>query len=129
LGVPAGLQMGVIAAGSAAILSVVTSFGGQTVAGFSAAQRRTSLITLPAMALGTAVNSMAGQNIGLNYWTRVKSIAKYAVVYILTIRIAIAVVIMMFGEEGIQFFIQEPEAVEFGANYLSIVALCFPFLG
>lgn len=129
LGIPAGLQMGVIAAGSAAILSVVTSFGGHTVAGFSAAQRLTSLITLPAMALGTAVNSMAGQNIGLNYWTRVKSIAKYAVVYNLSIMIAIAVIIMIFAEAGIRLFIQEPEAVEFGATYLRIVALCFPFLG
>lgn len=129
LGIPSGLQMGVIAAGSAAILSVVTSFGGQTVAGFSAAQRLSSLITLPAMALGTAVNSMAGQNIGLNYWSRVKSIAKYAVVYNLSIMIAIAVVIMIFAEAGIRLFIQDAESVEFGATYLRIVALCFPFLG
>ncbi len=47
-----------------AIMSVVASFGPAVVAGFGAAQRLDSLIMLPAQALGTAVNSMAGQNIG-----------------------------------------------------------------
>ncbi|MBF6842349.1 MATE family efflux transporter, partial [Acinetobacter baumannii] len=78
LGIPGGLQMAVIHAGIAAILSVVTGFGSDTVAGFSAAQRLDSLIMLPAMALGTAVNSMAGQNIGVGNWSRVKKIARYA---------------------------------------------------
>src|SRR5699024_6972319 len=48
LGIPAGLQMSVISAGSAAILSVVTNFGPAVVAGFSATQRLDSLIMLPA---------------------------------------------------------------------------------
>ncbi len=129
LGIPAGLQMGVIAAGSAAILSVVTSFGGPTVAGFSAAHRLDSLILLPAMALGTAVNSMAGQNIGINNWSRVQSIAKYAVVYNFVIMVAVAIFIMFFAEIGIRLFIQDEEAVAFGTTYLRIVALCYPFLG
>src|SRR5699024_2916998 len=48
LGIPSGLQMAVISAGSAAIMSVVTSFGGAVVGGFGAAQRLDKLITLPA---------------------------------------------------------------------------------
>ena len=58
LGIPSGLQMAVISAGSAAIMSVVTTFGGAVVGGFGAAQRLNSLITLPAQALGTSVSSM-----------------------------------------------------------------------
>src|SRR5699024_1664376 len=58
LGIPSGLQMSVISAGSAAIMSVVASFGGNVVGGFGAAQRLDSLIMLPASALGSAVNSM-----------------------------------------------------------------------
>src|SRR5699024_2104236 len=53
LGIPSGLQMAVISAGSAAIMSVVTSFGSSVVGGFGAAQRLDKLITLPAQALGT----------------------------------------------------------------------------
>lgn len=129
LGIPAGLQMGVIHAGIAAILSVVTQFGAGSVAGFSAAQRLDSLIMLPAMALGTAVNAMAGQNIGIQQWSRVKQIARYAALYNFGLMLSVAAVVIIFAEAGIRMFIQDEAAVEFGTNYLRIVALCYPFLG
>ena len=81
LGIPAGLQMSVISAGVMAIISVVTSFGPAVVAGYGAAQRLDSLIMLPAQALGTAVNSMAGQNIGAGKWDRVHRITLYGFIY------------------------------------------------
>lgn len=129
LGIPAGLQMAVIQGGNAAILSVVTQFGGDTVAGFSASQRLDSLIMLPAMALGTAVNSMAGQNIGVGNWKRVRQIAKVSALYNFAIMISIALVVMVVAEFAIKFFIQDQQAVDFGSHYLRIVALCYPFLG
>ncbi|WP_102348565.1 MATE family efflux transporter [Bacillus sp. Marseille-P3661] len=129
LGIPAGLQMMVISAGMLAIMSVVTSFGEHIVAGFGAAQRIDSVIMLPAMALGTAVNSMAGQNIGANQWDRVYKIAYFGVIFNLSIMLFIAILIVLFARYGIQLFIQDPEAVEFGTTYLQIVAFFYPFLG
>jgi putative MATE family efflux protein len=129
LGIPSGLQMSVISAGVAAIMSVVTSFGEHVVGGFGAAQRIDSVIMLPALALGTAVNSMAGQNIGVNRWDRVREIAKYGVIYNLAIMLVIGLFIVLFSEQMIRLFIQEQEAVEFGKRYLQIVGLCYPFLG
>lgn len=129
LGIPSGLQMAVIAAGSAAIMSVVNQFNEEVVAGFSAAQRLDNILMLPAHALGTAVSSMAGQNIGIANWQRVRSIAKYGVLYNFSIMAVIALLIFLFGEYGMRLFIQEPEAVTFGATYLKIVAVCLPFLG
>lgn len=129
LGIPAGLQMAVISAGSAAIMSVVTTFGGGAVAGFSAAQRLDSLLLLPAHALSTAVGSMAGQNIGIRNWDRVGKIAKYGVLYNLAIMTLIGIIVVIVAEYGIRMFISEEEAVQFGTRYLQIVALCYPFLG
>ncbi|MEI3611250.1 MATE family efflux transporter [Pseudogracilibacillus sp. SO30301A] len=129
LGIPAGLQMSVISAGSAAILSVVTVFGGSVVGGFGAAQRIDSIIMLPAHALGTAVNSMAGQNIGVSNWRRVHQITKYGLLYNLTIMCLIGICIVLFAEHGVRLFIQEEEAVKFASQYLRIMAFCFPFLG
>lgn len=129
LGIPAGLQMAVISAGSAAIMRVVTGFGGAVVAGFSAAQRLDSLLLLPAHALSTAVNSMAGQNIGVRNWKRVSKIAKYSVISNLSVMFTIAIVVVLFAEFGVRLFIGDPKAVQFGKTYLQIVALCFPFLG
>lgn len=129
LGIPAGLQMAVISAGSAAIMSVVTSFGADVVGGFGAAQRLDQLIMLPAQALGISVASMAGQNIGNRNWERVDQIARVAVVYNLAIMFSIALVVVVVAEPAIRLFIRDPEAVAFGTSYLRIIALCYPFLG
>ncbi|MEK4875028.1 MATE family efflux transporter [Bacillus sp. FSL W8-0102] len=130
LGIPAGLQMMVISAGTAAIMSVVTSFGGHVVAGFGAAQRIDSLLMLPAQALGTAVNSMAGQNIGANQWTRVRQIAVNGVLYNISIMLVIAFFVALFADRIVKLFIQQPESsVSFGAEYLGIIAFFYPFLG
>ncbi|MFD1037001.1 MATE family efflux transporter [Virgibacillus byunsanensis] len=129
LGIPSGLQMGVISAGVAAIMSVVTGFGDDVVAGFSAAQRLDSILMLPAHALGTAVSSMAGQNIGVGNWSRVKGVAKYGVLYNFSVMIFVGILVVLFAEYGVRLFIQEEEAVQFGTKYLQIIALCYPFLG
>lgn len=129
LGIPSGLQMAVISGGSAAIMSVVPGFGGHVIGGFGAAQRLDSLIMLPANALGTAVSSMAGQNIGAKNWERIKSITKFGLIYNFAVMFSIGLLVILFAEFGISLFIQEPAAVQFGTQYLKIMALCFPFLG
>jgi Na+-driven multidrug efflux pump len=119
----------VISAGVMAIMSVVNSFGNDVVAGFGAAQRLDSVIMLPAMALGTAVNSMAGQNIGANKWDRVHQIAKYGVLFNLFIMLLISIIIVLFAEMAIRLFINEKDAVHFGMRYLQVIGLFYPFLG
>lgn len=129
LGIPAGLQMSVISAGVMAIMSVVNSFGASVVAGYGAAKRLDSIIMLPAQALATAVNSMAGQNIGANNWKRVSKITRYGFFYSSVIMLFFSVLIFIFAESGIKLFIQEPAAVNFGTEYLKKIAFLYPFLG
>src|SRR5690625_993332 len=129
LGIPSGLQMAVISAGSAAIMSVVTKFGGSVVGGFGAAQRLDSILMLPASALGTAVSSMAGQNIGVKNWRRVGHITKHTLLYNFAMMAFIGMIIVLFAEYAVRLFIQEGEAVAFATTYLRILAFCFPFLG
>ncbi|MGO1539527.1 MAG: MATE family efflux transporter [Leucobacter sp.] len=129
LGVPSGLQMAVISGGSAAVMSVVTSFGPEVVGGFSAAQRLDSLIMLPAQALGIAVSSMAGQNIGVQNWARISEITRVTLLYNLVIMVAIAGVMVIFAEQAMRLFVQDEDAVAFGATYIRIIGFCYPFLG
>lgn len=128
-GLPAGLQMMVISAGMAAIMSVVTSLGDNAVAGFGAAQRLDSILMLPAHALGTAVNSMAGQNIAVGKWKRVNQISFYAILLNLAAMLCAAVFIFVFADKGIRMFISEDGAVAFGTEYVKIIAFFYPFLG
>lgn len=129
LGIPSGLQMAVISAGSAAIIGVVTMFGEGAIAGFGAAQRLDSLLMLPAHALGTAVSSMAGQNIGVKNWNRVQQIARFGVIYNFAVMFIVGLLVVFFAEYGVRLFVTEDEAVAFGTSYLQVIALCFPFLG
>ncbi|MTD29835.1 MATE family efflux transporter [Planomicrobium sp. YIM 101495] len=129
LGIPAGLQMSVISAGILAIMSVVASFGPAVVAGYGAAQRLDSLIMLPAQALGTAINSMAGQNIGAGQWDRVERVTRYGFFYNLGIMLVIAGILYLLAEPAVRLFLKEEEAVEFGTQYLKGVAFFYPFLG
>ena len=121
--------MSVISAGILAIMSVVASFGPAVVAGYGAAQRLDSLIMLPAQALGTAINSMAGQNIGAGQWDRVALVTRYGFFYNLAIMFIIAAVLYIFAEPAVRLFLKEEEAVEFGTQYLRGVAFFYPFLG
>src|SRR5690606_27647861 len=89
-GIPSGLQMIVIYAGMTVILSLVNTLGPDAVAGFGAAQRLDNIVLLPAMALGTAVNAMAAQNIGAGKWDRVEQISRVGILFNVLVMLAIA---------------------------------------
>lgn len=129
LGLPSGAQMIVIYAGMTVILSIVNTFGEGAVAGFGAAQRLDSIILLPAIALGIAVNAMAAQNIGIQQWSRVVHITKAGIVFNLGVMLAIALLLFIFAEPLVRLFIQETDSAAFGASYLRTIALFYPFIG
>ena len=129
LGLPSGLSMMVISGGVLAIMTVVTGFGEEVVAGFGAAQRLDSLIMLPALTLGSAINSMAGQNIGAGLWERVGEITKSGLLFIALVSFSISAIVFFFAEQLVSMFVQDPETVRFGTMYVQTVAFFYPFLG
>lgn len=129
LGIPSGLQMAVISAGIAAIMSVVASFGEPVVAGFGAAQRLDALLMIPAQALGVAASSMAGQNIGAGNWLRIRQLAVYSVLYNFIIMMAIGLLIRFLAPYAIGLFLEPGVAADFGTGYLQTIGLFYPFLG
>lgn len=128
-GIPSGLQMVVIYAGMMVILSLVNTLGAPAVAGFGAAQRLDNIVLLPAMALGTAVNAMAAQNIGAGKWQRVFQISKIGILYNLAVMLIIAAILFIWAEPLVKLFIHEPDSVRFGTVYLKIIAFFYPFIG
>ncbi|WLR51236.1 MATE family efflux transporter [Bacillus tianshenii] len=129
LGIPSGFQMMAISGGMMAIMSVVTRFGEDAVAGFGAAQRIDSLIVLPAMTLGSAVNSIAGQNIGANHWNRVQETARVGIKFILLVMFSVSTFVFFAGEYLIKLFTTDKETIEFGTMYMRTIAYFYPFLG
>ncbi len=72
---------------------------------------------------------MAGQNIGAGKWDRVSRITKYGFFFNLVAMLALAAILVLFADFGIRLFIDDPEAVAFGADYLKMIAFFYPFLG
>ncbi len=129
LGVPSAMQMIVISAGITVILSLVNTLGADAVAGFGAAQRLDSIILLPGIALSTAVNVMAAQNIGVQKWQRVSKITQTGIMFSTLIMLLVATVIFVSAETLVRFFIQDEGSVAFGTTYLKTIAFFYPFIG
>ncbi|WP_018923387.1 MATE family efflux transporter [Salsuginibacillus kocurii] len=129
LGLPSGLSMVAISGGVLAIMIVVTSFGETVVAGYGAAQRIDSLIMLPGLTLGSALQSMAGQNIGARHWDRVGEIAKSGILLILIVSTTISLLVFLMSDWIMAAFVDDVETIAFGSSYLQWVAFFYPFLG
>lgn len=129
LGIPSGIQMIVIYAGMTTILALVNTLGKDAVAGFGAAQRLDSIILLPALALGTAVNAMAAQNIGANKWDRVWRTSRIGLLYNTVVTLIIATGLFLWAEPLIKLFIRDEGSVAFGTSYLKTIAFFYPFIG
>lgn len=129
LGIPAGFQMMVISGGMMAIISIVTPFGEQVVAGYGAARQINQLIMIPAFTLGSVVQSMAGQNIGADKWERVNDIAKNGILMILLIMFSISLLLFFAGGLLVNIFVTDQPTIEFGQVYLKSAAFFYPFLG
>ncbi|TMW70758.1 MATE family efflux transporter [Alteribacter natronophilus] len=129
LGLPSGMSMMVISGGVLAIMTVVTRFGEDVVAGFGAAQRLDMLIMLPAFTLGAAVNSMAGQNIGARLWERVSDITKSGMVLIVIVSTSIGALVFLNAEFLVSLFVDDPDTIAFGSYYVKTIAFFYPFLG
>lgn len=129
LGFPGGLQMVAVSSGLVVIMSIVASFGETVVAGFGAAQRIESIIMLPAMTLGSVVNTMAGQNIGAGKWDRVRTIAYSSTIGIIALSLLLGALCFVAAKPLVRLFVDDPETIRFGTTYLRSVAFFYTFLG
>ncbi|MBO4406377.1 MAG: MATE family efflux transporter [Clostridia bacterium] len=73
LGLPMALQSSITAAGMIILQSALNGFGSTTVAGYTAANKVESFVTMPGFALSTSMANFAGQNVGAKKYGRVRT--------------------------------------------------------
>ena len=64
IGLPAGIQMSLVAIGAMVVMSKINSFGKEFAAAYNVGSKLDSLAFLPVQSLSNAVTSFVGQNIG-----------------------------------------------------------------
>ena len=115
-----------VAIGSYILLSFLTIFGDQAIAGYGAAIRFEHLFTLPVIGLNTAVISIAGQNFGARRYERVREVYTKAVLIGILIMCIAGVIIYFLAESIIGIFSDDLEVIKFGSRYLKIAAFIGP---
>ena len=121
IGLPTGMQQTFVALGMMALISIVNRFGTDVIAAYSVATRIDSLASMPAMNFAAALAAFVGQNIGAQKINRVRAgfIATLKMSSIISVIVSLTV--FLFGEIIIKLFVNDPEVIRIGKEYLIIV--------
>jgi putative MATE family efflux protein len=118
IGVPAALQMLVVSLAGVFIISLVNSYGTDVTAAFGIGMQIDLLASIPAISIGMAATSIAGQNLGAQKMDRVFETLRMSVFFGLAIALACTTVLAIFPNHiGAIFLKQSAEH----ANVLNLV--------
>ena len=123
---PITMALFLVATGSYLLLSFMSIFGDQAIAGYGAAVRFEHLFSLPVIGLNTAVISIAGQNFGARRYDRVKDVYFKAILVGFLIMCMSGVLIFIFAEIIMGIFSSDLEVLKYGKTYLQIAAFIGP---
>lgn len=132
IGLPATMGQAGAAAGYIILNGFVVSYGTATMAAFGMVNRIIALVQQPAMAVGSALTAIIGQNIGANNFKRVYESFKKASILSLIMGIFGGVLLILFSKGIINFFIRskdDPDVISQGIVYLKYIAFSMPLMG
>ncbi|MFB6241405.1 MAG: MATE family efflux transporter [Candidatus Nanosalina sp.] len=130
IGIPASVE-GVGRSVSVNLLVAVVGwmFASQVVAGYGIGVRIFSLVFLPAIAVGRAVESMSGQNLGAGNFERAGKTARVGAKYSFLVLTALGVLTLFFARPIASIFTKDPEIAAVAAEFLIYVSLTFGGIG
>jgi putative MATE family efflux protein len=129
-GIPMGLQVVVISTSMILMIGLVNHYGSVTVAAYGASFQLWSYIQMPAFAVGTAVSSMAAQNIGAGRWDRVNRIVTSGIVYVVLLTGSLVVAVTLSDDAAFTLFLGgNMQAVAIAKHMHLIVSWSFVFFG
>ncbi|SET15524.1 putative efflux protein, MATE family [Natronincola peptidivorans] len=129
IGLPASVGQSVSAFGFIILNIFVISYGETTLAAFGIGNKVTSLVTMPALGIGSAIATIIGQNIGANQMDRVKEALKTSISMTCALLMVGGFIMFLSSYNIMRFFIHDPEVILQGAAYCRLISISLPFLG
>ena len=132
IGLPSTIGQSGSSLGFLVLNSFILSYGSITMAAFGMVNRITSLVMQPAMGIGAAMTAIVGQNLGNSQIDRVKEAFKKSMSLSLYMSITGCVLLLVFDNQIINFFIkaeENPEVISQGITYLKYIAYSMPLMG
>lgn len=121
IGLPAGVQMSLVALGAMVVMGKINSYGKEFTAGYNVGFRLDQLAFLPIQSLSSAVISFVGQNIGAKKLDRARQGIRVTVALSAFWAVLMTAVLLPFSEPLVAFFSDTPEVVHAGAVYLECI--------
>jgi Na+-driven multidrug efflux pump len=106
---------------------LVAPFGSQALAGYAVAMRVVMFAILPAWGLSNAAATLVGQNLGAKLPDRAEAAVWMAARYNLYFLGSLGLVFVLFAEQVVGLFPNEPAVHAYAADALRIVGFGFPF--
>lgn len=129
VGLPTGLQYALIYISSIILQRVVNGFGDDVIGAFTATTQIETLVQQVFAALGTAMVTYTGQNIGAGKKDRISSGVKAAMQISTAISLVLLVVFWIFGQPIMSIFVSNKTIIDIAATGIRITSLFLAALG
>ena len=120
IGLPAGIQMSLVALGAMVVMSKINSFGKEYTAAYNVGSKLDSLAFLPVQSLSNAVTAFVGQNIGARRLDRARQGIRITVAASVAWS-AVMLVLIPLGPTLVGFFSDTPAVIQSGSVYLKCI--------
>ena len=120
IGLPAGIQMSLVALGAMVVMSKINSFGKEFAAAYNVGSKLDSLAFLPVQSLSNAVTAFVGQNTGAKRPDRVRRGIRMTVAASV-VWSAVMLVLIPLGPTLVGFFTDTPAVIHSGTVYLRCI--------
>lgn len=128
LGIPTGIQQTVVSFSNVMVQGYVNAFGGYAVAGFTAANKFNSILSLPTDTFALTITTFTGQNLGANRKDRVEEGLSFVMKFTFVLLIIMGIPTFIAAPQLISLFSSDPEVIAYGVSMLQIMVPFYPIL-
>ena len=121
-GVPMMLQMFVLSFSALVMIGLINREGVITTAAYGVTSTLWTYISMPAMAVGTAVSAMVAQNIGANRWDRVARITRSGVLFSLSVTTSMVMLLALVDTYALGLFLASDSPAMPVARHIQLLA-------
>lgn len=130
IGLPSGIQQGITAFSNVFVMSYITAFGANSMAGYSCYNKLDAFILIPVQAIAQASTTFVGQNYGAGQLPRARKGVYTALKLSVTANVTLSVIVLLLARTLVGFFSPDPEVIDYGVRYLTMITpfyftLCF----
>jgi putative MATE family efflux protein len=126
IGLPAGIQMSLVAVGSMIIMSKANTFGASFTAGYNVGNKLDALAFLPTQSVAAAITAFVGQNVGAGKMERVHQGVRVSVLMTVVWSLLMTALLIPLAAVLVGFFSPSSAVIHAGTVYLRCI---MPFYG